>query len=204
MGWAQHVAATSPTRSRPQMITTCVEHQPVSHCADYLESQGWEIVSDSVRYQGMVPVDSIQKYIGRRTRLISVQLANQDIGSDSGHRHNRSIASSEELCAAHRCKPSDGKDSRRHFQFEYRSAFDQFSFDVWPQGDRCSLYRNGVMIKNILHGGYQETRIASGTLNTMAVVGFGAAAQMVTAGGIDLVNAQNRLSQDSFTICKIY
>lgn len=186
LGWAQSVAANLSARSRPQMILSAVEHTPVSHCANYLETQGWEIVRIPCDTKGTVDVEAIEKQIGRRTRLISIQLANQDIGTLQDITTIAQIRRPKSCMFHTDATQAMGKIpvSVALLGVDLLSISSHLMYG--PKGVGALYIRNGVVIKNIHHGGYQELGLRPGTLNTMSIVGFGAAAQLVSAGGIEV------------------
>ena len=63
------------------IITTNVEHHAVLHTCKQLETMGFEITYLPVDKYGLVHLDQVEEAITERTILVSVMLANNEIGS---------------------------------------------------------------------------------------------------------------------------
>jgi cysteine desulfurase len=64
-----------------RIITTTVEHHSVGHTVRYLEKFGFEIVEVPVDRFGLVNPDDIEAAITSKTVLVSVMLANNEVGT---------------------------------------------------------------------------------------------------------------------------
>ncbi|MDA0988344.1 MAG: cysteine desulfurase NifS [Chloroflexi bacterium] len=63
------------------IITTSIEHHAVLHTCDFLEDFGFEITYLPVSKDGLVDPDSVVRAITDKTILVSVMLANNEIGT---------------------------------------------------------------------------------------------------------------------------
>lgn len=63
------------------IITTAVEHHAVLHAAQYLEKFGFEVTYLPVDEYGMVDLAELERAITDRTILVSVMLANNEVGT---------------------------------------------------------------------------------------------------------------------------
>src|SRR5438128_7399041 len=63
------------------VITSAIEHPSVRGVIDQLEKDGWEITRLPVYEGGIVRVDDVRAAIRRDTILISVMMANNEIGT---------------------------------------------------------------------------------------------------------------------------
>jgi len=63
------------------LVTTVTEHKAVLDTCKRLEKQGFEVTYLGVDKQGFVDPDDVRKAIGSRTILVSVMLANNEIGT---------------------------------------------------------------------------------------------------------------------------
>lgn len=68
-GWGNHI------------ITSAVEHHAVLHSCEYLEKFGFETTYLPVDHYGMVNVAELEEAITDRTILISIMLANNEVGT---------------------------------------------------------------------------------------------------------------------------
>ncbi|HEX7591889.1 MAG TPA: cysteine desulfurase family protein [Candidatus Limnocylindrales bacterium] len=64
-----------------RIITTTVEHHSVGHTVRYLEEFGFEIFEVPVDRYGLVDPDAIEAAITTKTILVSVMLANNEVGT---------------------------------------------------------------------------------------------------------------------------
>ncbi|MBW3591291.1 MAG: cysteine desulfurase, partial [Actinobacteria bacterium] len=72
------VAKAEPKRNH--IITTSVEHHAVLHVAEWLESQGCRVTFLPVSRDGVVDLDALKAALSPQTCLVSVMLANNEIG----------------------------------------------------------------------------------------------------------------------------
>src|SRR5437764_7536910 len=63
------------------IITSAIEHPSVRGVVEYLEQNGWTITRLPVYDNGLVRVDDVRAAIGADTVLISVMMANNEIGT---------------------------------------------------------------------------------------------------------------------------
>ena len=64
-----------------RIVTTSVEHHAVGHALAYLEHFGFEVAQVPVDRYGRVAADDIEAAITDRTTLVSVMLANNEVGT---------------------------------------------------------------------------------------------------------------------------
>ena len=180
LGYARTISKKI-TRVKPEMILSSLEHLAVSRSADYLETQGWQITRLPSRVDGSVDIDVLRSAISKRTRLISIQLANEHIGTI------QEIAAMSRLprpkLALFHC---DATQAMGKIQTDIESlGVDLLSISghkmYAPKGVGALYVRSGVLLECILHGGWQEGGLRPGTENVPAIVGLGIAAQLVHA-----------------------
>lgn len=68
-------------RAGNQIITTAVEHDAVRHTCNYLEQYGFEVTYLPVDAHGSVSPDDVVRAMTDRTVLVSVMLANNEVGT---------------------------------------------------------------------------------------------------------------------------
>ncbi len=74
------VAEALHTKGR-HLVTTTIENRPVRECADWLEKRGFEITRVPVDERGRVDPKDVAAAIRDDTILVSVQLANHEVGT---------------------------------------------------------------------------------------------------------------------------
>ncbi|MBD5453505.1 MAG: aminotransferase class V-fold PLP-dependent enzyme, partial [Lachnospiraceae bacterium] len=79
--WALKAAAEAYADKGKHIITTKIEHHAILHAAQYLEKNGYEITYLDVDENGIVSPETLKKAIRSDTILISVMMANNEIGT---------------------------------------------------------------------------------------------------------------------------
>jgi cysteine desulfurase len=198
LGYARTLSQKN-TRAKPEMILSSLEHAAVWKCADFLETQGWHVTRLPSRADGSVDVESLRAAIGKRTRLISIQLANSHIGTI------QDVAAMSRLPrpkqALFHC---DATQAIGKIQTDVESlGVDLLSISghtmYAPKGVGALYVRSGVIIESIQHGGWQEGGLRPGTENVPAIVGLGIAAQLVHAAREESTERLSYLSQNFVT-----
>jgi cysteine desulfurase len=73
--------AQRKARAGNHVVTTTIEHHAVHHTCNYLEQFGFEVTYVPVDAYGCVDPDDIARAINERTVLVSVMLANNEVGT---------------------------------------------------------------------------------------------------------------------------
>ena len=166
-------------RDRGDHIITCAaEHKAVLDCCKFLERQGYRVTYLPVDGHGAVDPERLRAAIDDRTLLISVMLANNEVGT---------IQPLAEI----------GRIAEEHgvlFHTDATQAVGKMAIDVaeWgvhllsmtahklhgPKGIGAlyvSARKPAVRLSPTVHGGGHEGGMRSGTLNVPGIVGFGKA-----------------------------
>ena len=169
-------------RDRGDHIITCAaEHKAVLDCCKFLERQGYRVTYLPVDAYGTVDMDRLRAAIDDRTLLISVMLANNEVGT---------IQPLAEI----------GRIAEEHgilFHTDATQAVGKMPVDVaaWgvhllsmtahklhgPKGVGAlyvSARKPAARLSPTIHGGGHEGGIRSGTLNVPGIVGFGKACEI--------------------------
>lgn len=160
------------------IIVSAIEHDCILNTCKWLEEQGFYITYLPVDSDGMVDLEILKKVINKKTILISVMHANNEIGT---------IEPIEEI----------GKICRQNGVYFHSDAcqsfgkipldVNQFNLDLvtinahkiyGPKGVGALYIRNGTRIAPLLHGGGQERGIRSSTENIPGIIGFTKAAEL--------------------------
>ena len=176
--WALKAAAEAYAGKGKHIITTKIEHHAILHTAQYLEKNGYEITYLDVDENGIVSAENLKKAIRPDTILISVMMANNEIGT---------IEPIEELGAI-------AKENGILFHTDAVQTFGHIPIDVdkmnidmlsasahklnGPKGIGFLYIRKGIKIRSFIHGGAQERQRRAGTHNVPGIVGFGKAAEL--------------------------
>lgn len=176
--WALKAAAEAYKDKGKHIITSKIEHHAILHTCDYLEKQGFNITYLNVDSEGKISLEELKAAIRPDTILISVMMANNEIGTTENVGEIGKIAR-EEGVLFH----TDAVQAYGHIPIDVEEMnIDMLSASghklYGPKGVGILYIRKGVKIRSFIHGGAQERRRRAGTLNVPGIVGFGKAAQL--------------------------
>jgi len=160
------------------IITTSIEHPAVLSTCQFLEKLGYRITYLEVDENGWLAPDKLRRAITDDTILISIMMANNEVGT---------ILPIKELCAiAH--------ERGVLFHTDAVQAIGKIKVDAQeldadllslsghkfhaPKGVGALYVKKGVELEPIIHGGKQERGLRAGTENVPAIVGLGKAAEL--------------------------
>lgn len=160
------------------IIVSCIEDFPVLQSAKTLEREGFEVTYLGVDEYGFVDLKELEAAITDKTILVSVQHANQEIGTV------QDINTIGELCKI--------KDVLLHVDATHtftRLPIDTGRINVdlitvsshtihGPKGVGALYIRKGTKVDKITDGGFQEFNLRAGYENIPGIVGFSAAADL--------------------------
>ncbi len=160
------------------LIVSRIEHHAVLETAKALEGQGFRVTYLPVDGDGLVDPDDVRRAITPRTVLISVMLANNEVGSIQDVAAIGKIAR-ERGVTFH----SDAVQAAGSIQVDVNELnVDLLSISAHklygPKGIGALYVRKGTGLRPMLHGGGQERGRRAGTENLPGIVGFGVAAQL--------------------------
>jgi cysteine desulfurase len=178
------------------IITSTIEHPSVRGVCEMLERHGWEITRLPVYDNGVVRLEDVQAALRADTQLITVMLANNEIGT---------IQPIREIGALVRATRSSGREIWFHtdaVQAAGRIALnvDELGCDFLsisghklyaPKGIGALYIRRGARLMSQSVGGHQERERRAGTENVPAIVAFGVAAKLA------LNEMESRAAHDS-------
>ncbi|SMG42434.1 cysteine desulfurase NifS [Dethiosulfovibrio salsuginis] len=173
------------------LITTSIEHHAITHSMEFLERQGFDITYLPVDGEGFVPLDVLEKAIRDDTILVSVAMANNEIGTV------QDVTSIGRLCRERGVLfHTDAVQAVTHIPIDVEAMnIDMLSMAAHkfygPKGVGALYIRKGVRIENLIHGGGQESGRRSGTENVPGIVGMGLAAALAHG---EMANEARRLS----------
>lgn len=156
------------------IITSAVEHHAVLHAFEYLaRKEDFELTVLPVNSEGRVSAESLKKAIKNGTILVSVQAANNEIGT---------IQPVAELGAI--CRERGvvfHTDAVQWFGKEAVSGMEQFNADLisvcahkfhGPKGAGLLYIRSPLLPDPILFGGGHENERRAGTENLAGIIGL--------------------------------
>lgn len=162
------------------IVISPIEDFPVLHSARTLERQGFRVTHLQVDETGRVDLDHLRESITDETILVSVQAANQEIGT------LQDVKAIAEIC----------KEKGTLFHTDATHSFPRVPLDVrevpvdlitvsahtihGPKGIGGLYVRKGTPIRKWMDGGYQEFDLRPGVENIPGAIGFAKAVELVT------------------------
>lgn len=165
----------------PHVVTTRVEHPAVTEPCRYLERLGGVVTYVGVDRFGRVDPSDVASAIRPNTRLVSVMLANNEVGTiepvaEIGEMlRGRSVVFHSDAAQAVGKIPVDV----RELGVDLLTVVGHKMYG--PKGVGALYVRSGVELEPLIHGGGQEGRRRAGTENALLAVGLGAACALAAA-----------------------
>ena len=163
------------------IITTATEHRAVIDTAKYLEKKGVSVTFLEVDKEGRVSPDDVRNAITDKTILISVMMANNEIGTINPIAEIGKVA--KEKGIIFHCDATQGVGKIPVNVQEM--GIDLMSFSAHkiygPKGIGALYVRRKaprVRLEPMIYGGGHERGMRSGTLPVALIVGFGKAAEL--------------------------
>ena len=167
------------TQEPAHLIVSAVEHPAVMETARYLQKQvGWEVSVVPVDAGGHVDVDAYAAAFRPDTKIVSVMLANNVVGTLQPVAEMAGIAR-EHGALFH----TDAVQAVGAVPVDVRElGVDLLAFSghklYGPKGVGGLFVRRGVKLRPVIHGGGQERGLRSGTENVPGIVGLGEATRL--------------------------
>ncbi len=174
------VATALKDKKGKHIIISAIEDFPVLNSAKNLEKQGFDITYLDVDEYGLIDLEKLNNAIKDDTILVSIQHANQEIGT------LQDIKAIGKIC----------KDNGIIFHTDATHTFTKVPLDVneisvdlitisahtihGPNGIGALYIRKGTSINKLIDGGFQEFNRRGGLENIPGAVGFARAVELVT------------------------
>ncbi len=174
------VAMALGEKKGKHVIVSKIEDFPVLHSARALEKQGFQVTYLDVDEYGRLDLDQLRQAITPQTILVSVQAANQEIGT------LHDLAAIGAIC----------RERGVLFHTDASHSFPRVPLDVrevpvdlitvtahlihGPKGVGGLYVRQGTPLTRWMDGGFQEFNLRAGAENIPGAVGFAKAVELVT------------------------
>ncbi|HEX2179868.1 MAG TPA: cysteine desulfurase family protein [Actinomycetota bacterium] len=174
------IAKADPRRRH--LIVSSIEHHAVLHSAEWLERQGCRVTFLPVDADGLVNLDALRSSLSPETVLVSIMLANNEVGTIQPLREIVDIVKGHSRALVH----TDAVQGLGKVPVDVDAlGVDMAAFAAHklggPKGVGALYLRRKTPIAPQLHGGGQERELRSGTPNVAGIVGFGVAAEISAA-----------------------
>ncbi len=160
------------------IIISAIEHSCIQKAASWLQTQGFKVDRLSVDKYGLVDLNQLEKLITKKTILISIMHANNEIGTI------QPITEIGEIC----------EKNQVLFHTDAAQSFGKIPIDVkknkidlltasghklyGPKGVALLYKKQSVRLEPLLHGGGHEFGLRASTLNVPAIIGFNKAVEI--------------------------
>ncbi len=168
-------ARAGARKGKKKIVSTAIEHHAVLHTLKKLEGEGFNVVLLPVGTDGIVRTEDAEREIDENCCLVSVMLANNEIGT---------IQPVEEIGAICRGRGvpfhTDAVQAVGHLPVDVKKlncdylALSAHKFGG-PRGVGALYVRTGAPIYNLIEGGAQERGKRAGTENLPAIAAMTAA-----------------------------
>jgi cysteine desulfurase len=166
---------------RKHVVTTAIEHHAVLNTCQALEEVGVEVTYVPVDSRGVVDPEAIRRALRPETLLISVMMANNELGTIQPIEEIGRIAEEADVWFHTDAVQAAGKlpidVARLRIDLLSLSGHKIYA----PKGVGALCVRSSARIEPLFHGGHHERDRRPGTENVPGIVGLGKAAEMALA-----------------------
>ena len=155
-----------------RIITSSIEHHAILRSTEFLATMGYDIVYLPVDKFGLVNALNLEKAINEDTVLISIMLANNEIGTIEPIRELAQIAHKHDILFH-----TDAVQAVGHIPISAKElGVDMLSASAHkfngPRGVGFLYVRKGTNLTPLMNGGGQEAGLRAGTENLPAIMGM--------------------------------
>ena len=165
------------------VITSAIEHPSVAGVCTELEKRGWEVTRLPVYANGIVRIEDVAEALRPDTVLITVMLANNEIGTIQPISKIGSLVREKRAAGQKLWLHTDAVQAAGRLPLNV----DELGCDLLtmsahklyaPKGIGALYVRRGVRLHGQNVGGHQERERRAGTENVPGIVAFGEAAKL--------------------------
>jgi cysteine desulfurase len=177
--WAVKGTALARTGRGKHVICSSIEHSAVLASCRYLVSLGFRATFLPVDRYGLVDPEAVKRALTGETALVSVMLANNEIGTIEPVAEIARICRDAGVISHTDAVAAAGK---------IRVDVDELGVDLLtisghklqgPKGVGALYIRKGTEIHPFVHGGHQESGMRGGTENIIGIAGLGKACEIL-------------------------
>ena len=160
------------------IITSKIEHPAILESCKTLQKQGFEISYIGVDENGVIKLEELKKSIKPTTILISIMIANNEIGTIQPIKEIAEIAHYNNIVFH-----TDAVQAIGNMEIDVKKmGIDMLSLSGHkinaPKGIGALYIKNGISVEKYINGGHQERDRRAGTENVSGIVGLGKACEL--------------------------
>jgi cysteine desulfurase len=164
--------------TRNEIVTSAIEHKSVLESCRRLETLGWKVTFVPIDADGVIDLEAARAAITDRTLLVSVMLANNEIGTlqpimdlaRMAHAHGALVHTDAAQAAGKVPIDVEAMD----IDLLSMTAHKMYG----PKGCGALYVKRKLSLCPLIEGGGHERGLRSGTLNVPGIVGFGESARI--------------------------
>ena len=177
--WAVKGTAYARADRGKRVVCSAIEHSAVLESCRYLESLGFRATFLPVDRYGLVHPEEVKRALTPQTTLVSVMLANNEIGTIEPVAEIARICREAGVTSHTDAVAAAGK---------IRVDVNDLGVDLLtisghklqgPKGVGALYIREGTKIHPLVHGGHQERGLRGGTENVIGIAGLGKACEIL-------------------------
>lgn len=170
--------ARANKEKKNHVITSKIEHPAILNTCKALEKEGYKVTYLNVDKKGFVKLDELRNSITEDTFLLSIMMANNEIGT---------VQKIEEIAKIAKFKGvlfhTDAVQAIGNIEIDVKKlGIDALSMSAHkfygPKGVGSLYVRKGIDFEPVIYGGHQEKSKRAGTENVAAIVGMGKAIEL--------------------------
>ena len=187
--------ATANRKYGNHIITSKIEHPAVLNTCKTLEGLGFVVTYLNVDKNGFIDIKQLERSINRNTILITIMMANNEIGTIQKIEEISKIAKKYKVYFHSDCVQALGniKIDVKKMGLDAISASGHKFYG--PKGIGFSYIKEGIAFNRLIEGGHQEKDKRAGTENVAGIVGIGKALEIadrnIEKNNIKLINLRN-------------
>ncbi|MDR0447067.1 MAG: cysteine desulfurase [Treponema sp.] len=196
---ASNEQGTPLDSGRRVFLVSAIEHPCVLNSAKYLESLGFSVVFLPVDSTGRINMDELKKALSEETLLVSVMMANNEIGTIQDIKEIAALARargafihSDAVQAAGKIPVNAGELGVDYLSLSAHKIYG-------PKGVGALYIKEKAPLFPLIHGGHHEEGLRAGTYNNSGILGFGKAAELAKRGLSEynkaMITLRNKLKQ---------
>lgn len=170
---ADNLALRGTLKPGDHLIISAIEHPAILRTAEILAKNGIELTKIPVARNGIVEVAAVTKALRPNTKLVSIMLANNEIGTLQPIREiGKFLQKNRPEILLHTDAVQAGgmlELDVRHLKVDLLSLSAHKFYG--PKGVGILFAKNGVKLVPQISGGHQENGIRAGTENVAGIVG---------------------------------
>ncbi len=177
---SNNTALAGMARDGRRIVTTEIEHEAVLEPCRMLEARGIDVCYLPADHAGMISLDGLRGALTDDTRLVSIMLANNEVGTVQPMREAAAICHERNVPIHTDAVQAAGKIPVDVLEL----GVDMMSISSHkmngPKGVGALYVREGIGAGPLVLGGGQEGGMRSGTENVAGIAGFGKACEIAS------------------------